>query len=242
MKILIYSDLHLELASFEPPDIPVDLVLLAGDIGKGEKAVKWINDTFDCDVVYVAGNHEFYGGNIDRTLVKMKNAAAEHVHLLENESFVYKGIRFLGSTCWTDFSSTGNLKAAAYDASEGMNDFKKIRVGERYRRLRPEDVRTKNHIAYEWLASELTGEFFGKTVVVSHHAPLLAMIDFKHKAHLSAAYANDWPELVSLADVWVFGHTHWAMNTRMLGCHLISNPKGYPSEPTDFNAGFLIEL
>lgn len=242
MNILIYSDLHLEFASFDPPQLPVDLVVLAGDIGRGEKAVKWVNEAFNCKVVYVAGNHEYYGGSLERTWDKMKKAAQPHVHLLENESFVYKGVRFLGSTCWTDFTSTGDLKSAAYDASESMNDFKKIRVGERYRRLRPEDVRTKNHIAYEWLSRELSAEFAGKTIVVSHHAPLLATLDFKHKGHLGAAYANHWPELVSLADMWVFGHTHWPMNTQMLGCRLISNPKGYPSEPTDFNPGFLIEF
>lgn len=242
MRILIYSDLHLEFARFDPPNLPVDVVILAGDIGKGEKAVKWANEAFDCDVVYVAGNHEFYGGNLERTWAKMQKAAQPHVHLLENKSFFYKGVRFLGSTCWTDFSSTGNLKAAAYDASEGMNDFKKIRVGERYRRLRPEDVRAKNHMAYEWLAQELATEFYGKTVVVSHHAPLLGTLPFKQKMHLNAAYANHWPELVSLADLWIFGHTHWAMNTTMLGCRLLSNPRGYPAEPTEFNPGLVVEV
>lgn len=242
MRILIYSDLHLEFASFEPAPISADLVVLAGDIGRGEKAVEWVNDAFDCDVVYVAGNHEYYGGNLNRTWEKMRHLAKSHVHLLENESFVYKGSRFLGSTCWTDFSSTGDLRLAAYEAKEGMNDFKKIRVGERYRRLRAEDVRAKNHFAYQWLAQELASEFNGNTIVVSHHAPLLGTLPFRQKSHLNAAYANHWPELVSLADLWVFGHTHMAMNTTMLGCRLLSNPRGYPGEPTGFNPGLIIEV
>lgn len=242
MNILVYSDLHLEFASFDPPELSVDLVILAGDIGRGERAVKWVNDTFSCDVVYVVGNHEYYGGNLERTWDKMREAAQPHVHLLENDSFVYKGVRFLGSTCWTDFSSTGDLKAAAYEAKEGMNDFKKIRIGERYRRLRPEDVRTKNHLAYEWLAKELATNSHGKTVVVSHHAPLLGTLPFKQKSHLNAAYANHWPELVSLADLWIFGHTHWAMNTTMLGCRLLSNPRGYPNEPTEFNPSLVVNI
>ncbi|AKT30808.1 metallophosphoesterase family protein [Pseudomonas syringae pv. actinidiae] len=77
MKLRIYSDLHNEFQRFDPPslDPDVDLVILAGDVDKKARGVKWANETFTCPTVYVCGNHEFYDGHIDRTLQKMREAA-----------------------------------------------------------------------------------------------------------------------------------------------------------------------
>ncbi|MEK0364406.1 metallophosphoesterase [Pseudomonas sp. CBC3] len=243
MRVLIYSDLHLEFgAGFEPPDIDVDLVVLAGDIGKGAKAVHWANDVFKCQVVLIAGNHEFYSGHLHRTWRKMKDAAAPHVCLLENEAFVWKGIRLLGTTAWTDFSLTGNPVAASFTAWREMNDFRQIRTEESYRRLRPDDVIKLNRISHDWLNSELAKPFDGKTVVVTHHAPLPGVLSDEYQGHLSASYANNWPKLVEQADLWVFGHTHFAVDTDILGCRVLSNPRGYPGEETGFNPAFVVEF
>lgn len=245
MKILIYSDLHLEFGvGFEPPDCNADIVVLAGDIGKGVRAVEWANDAFRCHAVFVAGNHEFYGGHIDRTWEKMQLAAAPHVHLLENQAFVWEGIRFLGSTAWTNFSLSGDPVTAAHDAQNEMNDYKRIRAGDRFRKLRPLDVIKRNRIAYDWLKIELEKPFDGKTVVITHHAPLSCVLGAGEEpvGHLSAAYANDWPELVSKADVWIFGHTHDSVDAEFYGCRVISNPRGYPGEDIGFSPAFVIDL
>lgn len=63
MKILIYSDLHIEFKGFEPPQVDADLVVLAGDISVRGRGVTWANETFDCPLIYVCGNHEFYMGH-----------------------------------------------------------------------------------------------------------------------------------------------------------------------------------
>ncbi|EPJ2812714.1 serine/threonine protein phosphatase, partial [Pseudomonas putida] len=44
------------------------------------------------------------------------------------------------------------------------------------------------------------------------------------------------------ADVWIFGHTHHAVDTIVSGCRLISNPRGYPGERTGFSPDFTIEV
>lgn len=244
MKLRIYSDLHLEFASYDPPalDPSVDLVILAGDIGKRSRSVKWANTTFGCPVVYVCGNHEFYDGHIDRTRQKMKEAAAEHVHILENETLILDGIRILGTTAWTDFSATGDQVAAANMAWQWMNDFNYIRVDEGYRRLRPDDLITRNRIAKAWLTEELAKSFQGKTIVVTHHSPSPAVVGSKHDGHLNAAYTNDWPCLIEKADLWVFGHTHESIDVELAGCRIVSNPRGYPKESTGFNPAFEIEI
>jgi len=242
MRILIYSDLHLEFVGFEPPPVEADLVVLAGDISVRCRGVTWANETFQCPVIYVCGNHEFYKSHIDRTLIKMRDAAAEHVYVLDNQRLVIGGTRFLVATAWTDFTSTGDYKAAMRECAEWMNDFKRIRIGEGYRKLRPVDLIARNIASHEFLATELAKDFQGKTIVVTHHSPIPEVSGAGHEGHLAAAYYNQWHDLVEQADVWIFGHTHHAVDTEILGCRIVSNPKGYPGERTGFLADFAIEV
>ncbi|MDU8418514.1 metallophosphoesterase [Pseudomonas syringae] len=244
MKLRIYSDLHNEFHRFDPPalDPDVDLVILAGDIDKKARGVKWANETFSCPTVYISGNHEFYDGHIDRTLQKMRDAAEPHVHLLENQSIIINGTRIVGTTAWTDFSATGDQVAASRMAWEWMNDFNYIRADAGYRRLRPDDLVTRNHAAKAWLAQQLAQPFEGKTIVVTHHSPSPVVVGTKHDGHLNAAYTNDWPRLIETADLWVFGHTHQAVDVELAGCRVVSNPRGYPNEQTGFDPFFEISI
>lgn len=237
MKIRIYSDLHNEFHRFDPPplDASIDLVILAGDIDKKARGVRWADDTFRCTTVYVVGNHEFYDGHIDRTLQKMRDAAAPHVHILENHSLMVGSTRAAGTAGWTDFSSTGEQVAASNMDNEWINDFKYICADAGYRRLRPSDVIERNRAAKHWLTEELATPHGGKTIVVTHHAPTPAVVGSKHEGYLNAAYTNDWPLLIEKADLWVFGHTHEAVDVELAGCRVVSNPRGYPGETTGFN-------
>jgi predicted phosphodiesterase len=85
LNIHLLSDLHLEFQDFSPAKHDVDVVVLAGDIDLLARGVEWANKNFRCPVVYVAGNHEFYKGHLDRTLGKMRANAHTHVHVLEND-------------------------------------------------------------------------------------------------------------------------------------------------------------
>lgn len=238
----VLSDLHLEFADFVAPTLDVDVVILAGDIHSLTRGVEWASDTFHCDVCYVLGNHEFYRGHLDRTLEKAKAKAAPHVHLLENETFIFRNTRFLGTTGWTDFTSSGDISAAMSIARQEMTDFRLIRTGPSYRRIRPDDIAQRNRCSEQWLAAELAKPFDGRSIVITHHAPLMEVGGDEHGGHLTAAYCNAWHGLVMMADGWVFGHTHCAVDVHLGGCHLISNPRGYPGESTGFDAHKIVEF
>lgn len=240
MKLQIYSDLHNEFSRFEPPTSDADVVILAGDIDIKSRGVSWANGTFQCLVIYVCGNHEYYGGHIGHTLRKMKDAALPHVHVLENEMLILDGTRFLVTTAWTDYSATGDVVAAKRLAWDSMNDFLAIRADLDYRRLRPDDLVAKSMRAHRWLTQELNRPFDGKTVVVTHHAPVLDHLGDDHPGHLAAAYANDWSELLSKSDLWIHGHTHFAADFLKNGCRVISNPRGYPGQSTGFDPECLV--
>ena len=135
MKLLVLSDLHLEFAPFVPdPAIvqAVDVVVLAGDISNGTKAISWARQAFGSKpVVYVAGNHEFYGFHWIKLLDQLREQAAVHgVHFLECQAATFEGVRFLGATLWTNFELFGPARKeqAMREAARCINDFQLIKA------------------------------------------------------------------------------------------------------------------
>jgi len=135
MKLLVLSDLHLEFAPFVPDPAAVeaaDVVVLAGDISPGTKAIAWAHQAFaGKPVVFVAGNHEFYRCDWDKLPGALREEAKKHdVHFLENETVTIEGVRFLGATLWTDFALFGEQRRAEAmrEAGRVMNDFQLIKA------------------------------------------------------------------------------------------------------------------
>ena len=107
MKLNILSDLHLGVAGMERPRNAADVVILAGDIARPERGAEFALG-FDKPVLYVPGNHEFYGSSFRATVAELKaRCAGSHVHVLDDDEIVIDGVRFLGSTLWTDFNLFG---------------------------------------------------------------------------------------------------------------------------------------
>ena len=105
MRILILSDLHHEIwlqfaPTIDPSVSQPDIVVLAGDIDTGTKAVEWAAKTFPkLPVLYVHGNHEAYGNNLDDVQTKIETAcmATDNVHFLNCTEFKIGRVRFLGA-------------------------------------------------------------------------------------------------------------------------------------------------
>ena len=245
MRIHVLSDLHLEFAPFTPPSTDADVVILAGDINVKARGVTWAKETFAGPVLYVAGNHEFYGGHLVRTLLKMRLAGNERVQVLDRDEVVIAGVRFLGCTMWTDFGATGNALMAALSAQNSLNDFRQIRT-ESFRRIRPHDLAEESARARDWLRSKLAEPFAGGTVVITHHAPSMRSLrDNPHAGtHLDAAYANHWEDLMGGEKIalWVHGHSHTAVDYDVDGTRVVCNPRGYPGEQSGFDPGLVLSL
>jgi hypothetical protein len=183
MKLHILSDLHTEFADFVPPETDAEAVVLAGDIGVGVDGVRWAARHYPVrPVIYVPGNHEFYGHDIDLT-AELEAAAPDNITVLSDDMLVLDGVRFLGSTLWTDFKLHGEGEAlfARERALASMNDFVRIRQGGH--RFRPEDSVVLHDASRTWLVGQLEQAFDGPTVVVTHHLPALKSI--------APRYAND---------------------------------------------------
>lgn len=244
MKIHILSDLHIEHSAFVPSDVKADAVILAGDIHTKGRAATWARRAFDLPTVLVAGNHDSYGSSLQSSHRKLKESAQGHVHFLERRLFVHQGVRFIGCTGWTDFRSFGHVQLNASNAQTSMNDYRMIRYEPSFRRLRASDTQAIADDSKSWLLEQVRSQFAGKTVVVTHHAPLLQLLpSWPDVSGLDAAYANDWSEFLAEAiDLWVFGHTHHAVDVEISGVRFVSNPRGYPGEETGFRPDLVIEL
>lgn len=254
MRIHLLSDIHLDIEipgyAFEPSVLDADVTILAGDIHTGARGLEWARRVFPGPVLYVPGNHEFYGGHIDSTLSTMRAASCERVRFLEGDEVVLGGVRFLGATAWTDFTSTGDRIAARAKALEQMNDFGRIRAGALVypRWLHVDDVEAINQHTKAWLRARLAEPFAGPTCVITHHAPLppppksrLRREGSAH--HWLAAYVNDWEDLMGPAvALWVHGHTHEAMDRVCKGTRVVCNPVGYPFERTGYTADKILTL
>jgi len=191
--IQVLSDLHCEFAPFVPrvPD-GVDIVVLAGDIHRGTKGIAWARTAFPhVPIVYVAGNHEYYGNSIPRLIERLRSEARKQdVTFLENELAEIGGVCFLGSTLWTDLGLLGSEPWREYEIGQRMTDYRQIRVGPRYRRLRPRDTAAWHARSRSWLQS--AGARVTSPVIVTHHAPSRRSLAPSRAAEaVGAAYASD---------------------------------------------------
>ncbi|NHZ66993.1 metallophosphoesterase family protein [Massilia genomosp. 1] len=259
MRLLILSDLHHELWRAEAPRIDPalsrpDVVILAGDIDTGARAVHWAAHNFaGLPVLYVHGNHEGYGHNLDTVQAELKAASAEsgNVHFLSCDEKIIGNVRFLGATLWTDFRLFGDddRQAAMREAEAVMNDYKRIRLaGHNYRKLRAADTAMFHALELSWLRTRLAAPFAGPTVVITHMAPSMRSVPEEYAtSRFSAAYASRLDELARQADLWVHGHMHDPVDYRIGKCRVVSNPCGYKTrtggtENARFDPGFIVEL
>jgi predicted phosphodiesterase len=268
VRLWILSDLHLELtrgwdlpSAADRPDF--DVLVVAGDlIPRMERGVKWLAQRVtDKPCIYLPGNHEAYGQDIDLDLEKARVAAVgTDVHVLQNDTVVIGGITFVGATLWTDFDLFGDAEYAMAVAGERMNDFRRIRTKNYAQRFRPHHALARHLESRAFLEAELRKERY-PLVIVTHHAPHRAQRDPALPPDiLDAAYRSDLTHLMvpspddgrgalRPADLWVYGHTHESFDDLIGSTRVVSNAKGYGPlrrgetwDNTHFNPNFIIEI
>lgn len=237
MQIHILSDLHTEFQSFWPTTGRGDVVVLAGDIGIKLAGLQLANKlAAHRPVIYVIGNHEYYGSAIPHLISKLRaKAEGTGVYVLEKDACIIQGVRFLGCTLWTDFSLFGLQyhQQVMRHAEEGMEDYHRIRVSPSFRRLRPFDTVAWFHESVVWLRQQFSEPFDGPTVVVSHHSPSKRSIAPAYVSDpLAPAFASDLDAQIKAFSpvLWIHGHTHHCVDYDLNGTRIVSNQRGYPDE------------
>lgn len=278
MKLQLLSDLHLETCpDHQPLPLPdADLLVLAGDIGSYQAGSQLIDDDFGLTrfsprhgpwqrVLYVPGNHEYDAREFDDTHARLREVCDRlGITWLEREVLVIDGVRFIGTTLWSDFDALaspldgpappGGLPPHRHRAYRAANFYL-----QKYSFLRDGQITLADGVrdlalqCQAWLRAALAQPFDGPTVVVTHFAPSLRSADPRYGLTPgTAGFCNALDELLPHADLWLHGHLHCPIDYlaegmhqgRRYRCRVVANPLGYArkGEQDGFRPGLIIEV
>jgi len=212
----------------------VDVVVVAGDLSIVTNNLLQENIRDLCDkypeVVFVAGNHEYYHSSFPRVDGILADLQAELSNFtwLNNDRVEIAGQMFIGATLWFPDS------VAAQINKKFLNDYRCITNFE------PE--------VYNRYAETI--DFFENNmeagdVVVTHHMPSYRCVDLKFKkSTFNCFFACRLDALIAAKKpaAWLYGHTHFG-NSFMYGpTNLAGNPMGYPGENPFFSDSFTVKV
>lgn len=275
VNIQLLSDLHLESNPnfVAQPTAGADLLVLAGDIGSYQPGSLLADTDFGLarfsplplnqggaawpvPVVFLPGNHEYDGQDFDAAHARLRETCQRlGLFWLENEVLQLQGVRFIGSTLWTDFDaltaspakpSPDEVQQARDKAFRAANFYLKrnhsLRGGQP---MLAEAVRELGLQSQAWLRQALAIPFEGPTVVVTHFAPSLLSADPRYGITPgTAGFCNALDDLLAKADLWLHGHLHCPSNYVKNGCRVVANPLGYArkGEQDGFKPDLLISV
>lgn len=274
MKIQLLSDIHLEAnPGFVPQPAPgADVLVLAGDVG----SYQWRRDGtrmaepdwglrrfsplaafahWPVPVLFVPGNHEYDALDFDDTHHRLRETC-ERLGLvwLERETVVLAGVRFVGTTLWSDFDAlagaptgpTTHALKQRHKAYRAANFYLEKMATQRQGVLFDAAAMREQALPCQhWLRTVLQQPFDGPTVVVTHFAPSLRSADPRYGLSPgTAGFCNALDDALPLADLWLHGHLHCPHDYRVGRCRVVANPLGYADkhEQAGFAPQALIEV
>jgi predicted phosphodiesterase len=253
MRIALLSDIHLSVDALPFPAVDADILVLAGDISRPEAAIEWAR-ACPTPVLYVAGNHEFYGSDLITTYEQLRSLAqGTSIHVLERTAHIHDGVRFLGCTLWSDY----RLFDQAQDRAQGiematrlMRDFSRIRVAPDFPDLFTPAISQLIFLqTVAWLDECFAADRSIPTVVISHFAPTRSSISPAFAdSPINASFVSDLEARIKKWQpaLWLHGHTHGSFDYRIGNTRVVCNARGYArngvNENSRFEAAHVIDL
>lgn len=270
MNIQLLSDLHLEAHPHwhATPAQGADLLVLAGDIGSYQPGSGLQDEDFGLarfsplhgwpvPVLFVPGNHEYDGLDFDIAHARLQATCARlGITWLERTVQVIQGVRFVGTTLWSDFDALAQGTDTAAGLTQALRQRDKaFRAANFYLQktggtrhgepLLADGVRELALTCQQWLREALVQPFDGTTVAVTHFAPSLRSADPRYGLTPgTAGFCNALDDLLPAAQLWLHGHLHCRIDYTQNGCRVVANPLGYvrKGEQEGFRDGFMVRL
>lgn len=248
MKFQVLSDLHLhprKRFDLRKASDDVDALILAGDIGAPESdSYQWlVQDAAQLFkyVFVVAGNHEHYGHVWQRTMEIITCTCRKYTNVYHlnccGVDIPNTNIRVVGATLWSHI-----LPFQEEFIALQVNDFRCIHDWSTDKHM-AKHKRDLKYITREALRCQDTGR---RLVVITHHAPLEDNTSHPKHTHspVSSSFSSDLEHLFGRPIVaWVFGHTHYCVNSTINGVKLVSNQLGYDDEQVErFDPCFVVDV
>jgi len=254
MKVQVFSDLHVDVSPIKPISVAagIDAVVVAGDTCEGALlAFTHLRRIvpMPIPILMVLGNHEYYQRFFaDELALARARARSFNVHLLEDDTVILNGVRFVGATLWTDYRIFGDARtrAAMAACAAGMNDHRRIGWQKQpWLRFRPQEAALVHQRSRTYIDAVLATKFDGPTAVVSHHAVHWDSVLPKYRNdQVTAAFVSDMTASIDAyrPQLWVHGHVHNSCDYRVGGCRIVCNPHAYGNENPAFDSSLVVQV
>jgi predicted phosphodiesterase len=250
-------------------NINADILVLAGDIctvaskQQFDKFLTLLNyyKTRYKYILHVAGNHEYYVDPTDAPVVTinecMKAVDTKFKYIMKNiPNYIYlnctditleinkKLYRFIGATLWTKVQ-----KKNQEEIQNSMNDYDCIYINDKNGKINKYTVQDMQrihakHLSFIKKAIAQASVFDVPVILITHHKTLIEPDTMKQRDPvIRQAYENDMSEIIKPPiKVVIWGHTHEHCYKKIKGITYTSNPKGYPSQHTLFDADLGVKV
>lgn len=231
VKFQIASDLHIEYKKHNIPNPflyihpSAENLILAGDIGSFYKLdqlvgfLTIISKQFN-NVFYIPGNHEYYTQEgypplpiteLDSNFLNAINHI-DNLHFLNRDTYILDDVYIIGCTLWSDLKIQLPPFVRMYDVST--------------------NTYTKNYndcVSFIKTSCQYAIQHNLKPVVITHYPPSYRVCSDRYTddTYKSLYFSNldnilqDYP-----IKFWVYGHTHYNLNTNIHNTHVITNQCG----------------
>lgn len=252
MVLQYCSDLHLEfrenkqLLNQHPLQPKGEILLLAGDIvpysemDKCRDFFNYISDNFKI-TYWLPGNHEYYYSDAAERSGSFSEKIRDNIFLVNNISIRHGDVKLIFSTLWSKISP-----ANEWQISRSISDFQVIKFNGRF--FSTANFNQFHSDSLNYLESELSQNFTGKTVVVTHHVPTFLNFPSQYKGSiLNEAFVVELFPLIESSNInyWIYGHHHSNTPDFNIGnTVLLTNQMGYVrnDENQDFRADKILTL
>ncbi len=243
VRLQLLSDIHVEfhrdggrafVDSLDPAH--VDVLVLAGDIAVADDIAPALSlfcrRYASAAVVYVHGNHEFYGSNRESVHATTRRAESENPNLVWLDCSIAElgGKRILGAPLWfARHADEQRLK-------RGMTDFSAIGAFESWVHL--ENTRTVGFFEDNLRPGD---------IVVTHHLPSQKSVARAYAGHpLNPFFVCELDPLILERQprLWLHGHTHNSARYELGSTTVACNPFGYVGHELnhDFDDAMVFEV
>lgn len=239
MKIQVISDIHVDFHKDQGDEFlkklnkDCDVLVVAGDVAghlsKTERFLFRLCGEFK-DVIYVLGNHEFYGHNRGLVLERMDNFehTTPNLHWLENSHVMIGNQKFVGATLW--FRDNPN----SIHFENRMSDFSEIKGFKNW-------VYGVNEYTQKYFNDAVTND----SIVITHHVPTMEGTNPIYRTNaLTNFFVCEMDKFImeKQPKVWCYGHGHNNHDKMVDNTRIICNPYGYPNENRFFKWDNIIEV
>lgn len=212
--------------------------------------------------IMISGNHEPYYNPIkkstpptkDNTLdacsAKIKaffRATSKKLHYLDNNTLKLtvgkKKYVIVGSTLWSHIPKEEQTRV-----QDIMSDYQYVYVKDqktaKIRKLLASDVQQMFSKNYKYIKTQVDKAIAGnyKVIIMTHHCPFIYKT-YDPKS-FDVAYYSDCSAIANPKAVamWLYGHTHQALDKVIGKVRYYSNPLGYPRERTGFDKDAKVKI